>query len=136
MDLPEKFETMIFCGARSNVIGVNCSYCSFIPESSRSLLTHGKVEEVRVILKRLAKWNGRVEPDLSLLDEVITKELDITKSKKKYNYLSLLKFKSTRLKILLCSFTCGKSYYLLFFNIKSVNIRNNFVTKLFYTNYR
>ena len=80
------------------------SYCSFIPESSRWLLTHGKFEEIRVILKRLAKWNGRVEPDLSLLNEISAKELDITRSKKKYSYLSLLKFKSTRLKILLCSY--------------------------------
>ena len=99
-----RFETMVFCGIRSKVIGVNFSYCSFIPESSRWLLTHGKFEEIRVILKRLAKWNGRVEPDLSLLDEIIVKELDITRSKKKYSYLSLLKFKSTRLKILLCSY--------------------------------
>ena len=90
--------------ARSEINYVDYSSCSFIPESCRWLLTHGKFEEIRVILKRLAKWNKRVEPDLSILDEIIAKELDIIQKKKKYTYFSLLKFKSTRLKILLCSY--------------------------------
>ena len=89
---------------------INYFYCSFISESTRWLLTHGKYEEIRIILKKLAKRNGRKEPDLTILDEVIANELAIRQKQKKYTYLSLLKFRSTRLKIPLFSFMWWVSF--------------------------
>ena len=83
---------------------INYFNYSFISESTRWLLTHGKYEEIRIILKKLAKRNGREEPDLTILDQVIANELAIRQKQKKHTYLSLLKFKSTRLKIPLFSF--------------------------------
>ena len=83
---------------------INYFNYSFISESTRWLLTHGKYEEIRIILKKLAKRNGREEPDLTILDQVIANELAIRQKQKKHTYLSLLKFKLTRLKIPLFSF--------------------------------
>ena len=77
---------------------------SFTPRSARWLFTHGKIEEAKETIKKFAKRNKRAEPDFDDLDNIIKDEQEKDKASSSYNYLSLLKYSSTRKSTLLLSF--------------------------------
>ena len=79
-------------------------FCSFVPESVRWLISHGRMDEGKTILKKLAKRNGMPEPDFSKLDVIFEKEIDEKNRALKYNYLTLFKYKISRWRVPLFGF--------------------------------
>ncbi|XP_022669819.1 solute carrier family 22 member 8-like isoform X2 [Varroa destructor] len=72
----------------------------FIPESSRWLLSKGKLEETKQILHKIARWNGnRVDPNA-----FDTLELPISEKKNQMNVLAIWKYPRLRRNILLTFF--------------------------------
>ena len=83
---------------------ITISFASFIPRSPRWLFTHGKNEQGKQALVKLAKQNKAGQPNFTLLEKVIEEENAIESSRKSYTYLSLIKFRSTRKKTFLFSY--------------------------------
>ena len=76
----------------------------FCPESVRWLFVHGRMEEGKNILRSMAKRNKMRSPDLSVVDDIITKSIEDEKQKPAYNYITLFKYKYTRWRILVFAF--------------------------------
>lgn len=78
---------------------------SFSPESVRWYLTHNKVRTGKKVLRRIARRNGKPEPDMDAIDKILSKNLLSTKeSMLKYNYVSLIRNRSTRYKAFILHF--------------------------------
>lgn len=77
----------------------------FSPESVRWYLTHNKVRTGKKVLRRIARRNGKPEPDMDAIDKILSKNLLSTKeSMLKYNYVSLIRNRSTRYKAFILHF--------------------------------
>ena len=76
----------------------------FMPPSIRWLFTHGRYDEGKAVVKRIAKTNRLPEPDINLLEGAIKKMNAEIKSEVKTSYLTLLTHRSTRVISLLLAY--------------------------------
>ena len=76
----------------------------FMPPSIRWLFTHGRYDEGKAVVKRIAKRNRLPEPDINLLEGAIKKMNAEIKSEVKTSYLTLLTHRSTRVISLLLTY--------------------------------
>ena len=71
----------------------------FTTESVRWLLIHGKTDEAIKSINKIAKFNKLPKPDISQFEKVAMKEESEMKTNAlKYNYATLFRMKSTRMK--------------------------------------
>eukprot|EP00111_Clytia_hemisphaerica_P011559 TCONS_00033980-protein len=93
----------------------------FTTESVRWLLIHGKTDEAITSINKIAKFNKRRKPDVSQFEEAAKREESEMKlNAMKYNYATLFRMKSTRMKTVLfgfCWLTLGFSYYVFIFGV-------------------
>ncbi|XP_066934022.1 organic anion transporter 3-like isoform X1 [Clytia hemisphaerica] len=93
----------------------------FTTESVRWLLIHGKTDEAIKSINKIAKFNKRPKPDVSLFEEAAKREESEMKSNAmKYNYATLFRMKPTRMKTIFfgfCWLTMGFSYYVFIFGL-------------------
>ncbi|XP_064613249.1 organic cation transporter protein-like [Liolophura sinensis] len=91
----------------------------FIPESVRWLITHGKVDEAKSTLQRIAKFNGKPEPDLSNLEATVLSEVEAERRRAaRYTYFDLFsswEYSVKTLKFTCIWFSCGLTFYGLSF---------------------
>ena len=69
----------------------NDEFFSFIPESPRWLIQHGRFDEAEAILATIAKKNNKAPPDISLLTTFAKQEQREEEAVKKYTYLDLFR---------------------------------------------
>ena len=80
-------------------------FYSFTTESARWLLVHGKTDEAIKSNNKIAKFNKRPKPDSSKLRDIAnTENNELKSSATKYNYATLFRMKSTRMKTILFGF--------------------------------
>ena len=62
----------------------------FVPESYRWLVTNGKIKEAHAVMAKIAKWNGKSEPNITEFTAVV----DLHRKKiheKKYTLIDVLR---------------------------------------------
>jgi hypothetical protein len=62
----------------------------FVPESYRWLLTNGKIKEAHAVISKIAKWNGKPEPNITELTTVVELHRK-TINGKKYTLIDVLR---------------------------------------------
>ena len=78
---------------------------SFTTESVRWLLIHGKTDEAIKSINKIAKFNGLPKPDSSKFHEIaVMEESELKSNATKYNYATLFRMKSVRMKTILFGF--------------------------------
>ncbi|XP_056636575.1 organic cation transporter protein-like [Diorhabda sublineata] len=92
------------------------SYIWIVPESVRWLLSKGRTEEAKSILRKAAKWNGKHLPE-----EVLEKlsYIDASETTKKNEILNALKSRILCVRLIICSFcwiVCAFQFYGLTLN--------------------
>ena len=83
-----------------------------LPESPRWLLTHGRNEEAKAIMKKICRWNNRPVEPVDHLEEVVLDE----KSKKRGNFHDLVKYPATR-RNAICMFCCWLAFSMGYFGL-------------------
>ena len=62
----------------------------FVPESYRWLVTNGKIKEAHAVMAKIAKWNGKSEPDMTEFTSVVELHRK-TINEKKYTLIDVLR---------------------------------------------
>ncbi|KAK3093101.1 hypothetical protein FSP39_011054 [Pinctada imbricata] len=91
----------------------------FFPESFRWLVSNGKIEEASIIIKRIAKMNGRPVPNLDSLKSVVEHDVSLIQGKK-YIFLDVFRhWEQVRRTILLGVgwLSCGYGYYAIYYGV-------------------
>ncbi|XP_064630884.1 solute carrier family 22 member 7-like [Lineus longissimus] len=65
----------------------------FMPESARWSMQKGRIKEAKGWIKRIAKCNGKPQPDLTILDDIAEAERDKMRTTKNLTYLDLFRTK-------------------------------------------
>ncbi|XP_030015482.1 solute carrier family 22 member 13-like [Sphaeramia orbicularis] len=109
-------------------LAVIALYLWFIPESARWLLSRGKVEEAKQLIKKAAAMNKRTVPD-SLLEKIV-----VTETQKQGGIITLIQSSVLRkyfFALILGWFSLNVTYYCLSFNVGNLGL-DIFLTQLIF----
>ncbi|VDK84968.1 unnamed protein product, partial [Onchocerca ochengi] len=105
-------------------------YYFIVPESPRWLLSVGRHAEAKIIIKRLAKFNGRNEVDVDDLMSRFARNCDLTVHSNMYNLFDLFRTPNLRKKTILITyiwFVNAVVYNCLTYNITNLPV-NDFIS--------
>ncbi|XP_067658276.1 uncharacterized protein [Haliotis asinina] len=105
-----------------------------MPESVRWLVVKGRLEEAKIVIRKIAELNNKPMPDTSILELIAQEEKAEGDKAKSYTYLDLFKTKELGLKTLITCFlwlTCSGLYYVVVFGLK--NLSGDFYLNLLLT---
>uniref|UniRef100_A0A0R3RKW8 MFS domain-containing protein n=1 Tax=Elaeophora elaphi TaxID=1147741 RepID=A0A0R3RKW8_9BILA len=107
------------------------TYYFFVPESPRWLVSVGRYDEAKIIIKRLAKFNGRNEVDVDdLMSRFVRSGCNSTLHSNKYNLIDLFRTPNLRKKTILITyiwFVNAVVYNCLTYNISNLPV-NDFLS--------
>ncbi|XP_046579591.1 solute carrier family 22 member 5-like [Haliotis rubra] len=95
-----------------------------MPESLRWLVAKGHLEEARRTVTRIAKFNKKPVPNMSILELIAEEERAERKKAKSYSYIDLVTTRTLRSKTLITSFlwmSISIVYYAITFGIKNLS---------------
>ncbi|XP_046579732.1 solute carrier family 22 member 4-like [Haliotis rubra] len=95
-----------------------------VPESLRWLVAKGHLKEARRIINRIAKFNKKPVPDMSILELIAEEERAERNTAKSYSYIDLVRTRTLRPKTLITSFlwlSLSIVYYAITFGIKNLS---------------
>ncbi|XP_033761116.1 solute carrier family 22 member 4-like isoform X2 [Pecten maximus] len=95
----------------------------FLPESFRYLVTHKRLDEAKEVIYKIARINGKPEPDMSKMSYLVEEDLKVD-SERKYSIrdvaMSPHLLKSTCL-LGIAWMSCGYGYYAISFGVQSLS---------------
>ncbi|KAL2077660.1 hypothetical protein ACEWY4_027164 [Coilia grayii] len=109
------------CRISFSTLGISLTY---IPESPRWLLSHGRVEEAEAIIRAAAKMNGITPPDVIFKRDDTAKLMDSVGVQKSYTWIDLFRtvnIRNTTLINIIIWITVALTYYGLSLNTPNMD---------------
>ncbi|XP_033760703.1 solute carrier family 22 member 4-like [Pecten maximus] len=95
----------------------------FLPESFRYLVTHKRLDEAKEVIYKIARINGKPEPDMSKMSYLVEEDLKVD-SERKYSIRDVAM--SPHLRKITCLqgiawMSCGYGFYAISFGVQSLS---------------
>ncbi|XP_021376626.1 solute carrier family 22 member 6-A-like [Mizuhopecten yessoensis] len=94
-----------------------------LPESFRYLVIHDRLDEAKEVVCKIARINGKPEPDMSKMSYLVKEDFKVD-ADRKYTILDVAKSKQLRKYTCLLSIvwmSCGYGYYAISFGVQSLS---------------
>ncbi|KAK3095487.1 hypothetical protein FSP39_015271 [Pinctada imbricata] len=95
----------------------------FIPESFRWLVSIGKLTEAGMVIKKIAKFNGKPVPKVDSLPAVVASDPSLVNGKK-YTFLDVFRHREQLLKTVFAGIgwlSCGYGYYAISYGVEQLS---------------